>query len=448
MAIIIPSKNIYEPEVSKINDNFFTKIDATVTHIEDKIQFGDAVHNYEGAIGVKTVFENEKKSGTFVLDSGTLGFRTDYAYMNNEVKRYEVEVTVPILQKNKYILKLLDNPDEIAYTVSGYYSRGTASAEVTWARENSYIGDITTIENEKDSSFQSNLNIPEEQVVFSHPFNSVKIYGVENLKPIVEVKKSNSLDAYIIKINMVVAFDITALVASTVRIAETSSQASGTFETFNGTNISITIEANTMGIDISKKTVTINNEGITSAKVKSISVEENELIQTNSGYLSPNGLANDIVYKEALTRYIGGLETMTIRCPIANYYKSENDYTAVATDELAITPYYGIKGYDTVPTFMLDASEFSQNHVLSENGEADAKIPIYLPMTFQLHDVVMPMSYNKWNADIQQWEDQPRSYTQSGDPKLFEVVGIQYVSGGSTWQILNLIEFQNSARIT
>ena len=57
-----------------------------------------------------------------------------------------------------------------------------------------------------------------------------------------------------------------------------------------------------------------------------------------------------------------------------------------------------------------------------------------LPMSFRLHDEVIPMIYGANGEDV------PMSRKQDGSPKVFEVVGSNIIYDGAVWQELTLQE--------
>ena len=150
----------------------------------------------------------------------------------------------------------------------------------------------------------------------------------------------------------------------------------------------ITINGDTIGIDLQENTVYINGE--TAKKVHS--VDGNELMQTSNYYQSTDTNAITMAFTETQTDYAKGKETATIRCSICDYYDYDSGDKVISID--------------------------------NSTGK----------MSFKMYDQVIPMVYG---ADRQ---DHPMSTYQDGSAKVFQVLGSNIYYDGAVWQELSLQE--------
>lgn len=150
----------------------------------------------------------------------------------------------------------------------------------------------------------------------------------------------------------------------------------------------ITFYGNTIGIDLTDKTVYINEE-----KAKKVhSVDGNELMQTSNYYQSTDTNAIKIAFTNTLSDYANGKETATIRCSISDYYEYDSGDKVIWID---------------------NSTE---------------------KMSFKIGDQVIPMVYG---AD---GKDHPMSLYKNGNPKVFQVIGTKIYYDGAVWQELSLQE--------
>ena len=155
--------------------------------------------------------------------------------------------------------------------------------------------------------------------------------------------------------------------------------------------VSISIYGNTIGINLQNGEVKYEGNYPFSISLK------NELLQ-NSG-TTINEETNEsiptsnFIIDKILNQYSKGKETATILCSIADYYD-------------------------------LGGARRISTHLVG------------LPMTFQEHDIVMPMVYTN-KGDV------PMSLNQDGSAKEFQVVQVEMIYDGAVWQKLTLQEYVN-----
>ena len=159
---------------------------------------------------------------------------------------------------------------------------------------------------------------------------------------------------------------------------------SGAYENYIPKSISITLYGDTIGIALTDGSVTYG-----SGKHPH-SLSRNELLQ-DSGKVLDKSITQHLA-DNVLSEYAIGKETATLRCDISDYYDHESGEKVISISD---------------PN---------------------------LPMSFRLHDKVIPMVFGA------NGQDQPMSKYKDGSPKQFEVVGTNLLYDGAVWQEISLQE--------
>lgn len=186
--------------------------------------------------------------------------------------------------------------------------------------------------------------------------------------------------------------------------------------------------------------------------------------------------AISVSYKKTQEKYKTGKETATIRCSISDYYEygkpqsihsmTKNiKQTINVTDNVQVSftssvvsstisvslkngKPYTVDAY--VEVIYKRASGISSKATLRiKKGETTSKAiytatniksiehysaRISFDMVFSTHDKVVPMVYGV------NGQDKPLSVYKDGTPKVFNVLGVEFLYDGAVWQILNLQE--------
>lgn len=436
MAILIPSKNIYDKQNPKVRDNIIERIEVGAIEVVPDNEYETSVYNEK----LKYVEQNDTVSQDDIeVDYNIFkGFPTGGEFIYGEAIAYAQitgiyfsgTIKIPKVKDNNFISKIYasvkkENDQtipEVKYSSNcvkkpaNFYAQGTVYGEVV----NGISKDDVTINKNsikrtpiKTTPSKTRLSIPIEAESFAEGSETFEDYD-GNTKTITVSKKIsiefkdektnlNNLEVREVIIDNIeyYAFDFKILCgaiidkASSINFMENEGdnprdiEFNGESEFYTPETVEFTVYGNTIGIDLQDKTVYINGE--TAKKVHS--VDGNELMQTTN-YIKETG-ENAIVkmYGDTQLAYSRGKETATIRCSISDYY----DYDDTTKKLIAID---------------------------NSTGK----------MTFKIGDQVIPMVYG---ADRQ---DRPMSLYQDGSAKVFQVLGTNIYYDGAVWQELSLQE--------
>lgn len=417
MAIVIPSKNIYQKENPKVRDNVIERVEVNAVEVVPDNEYETPVESIILQDGFFSTAENSYIIGGSALMSGSglyQSYNNAISYVSAMAKYNRCVVKIPLLKNNFYINSLLlgvdkDDKPNIKYNVSGTIKKGTATATI----KRTGIEDTSVnIEN-----IQKNEGI-EEQTIFdikSKIENPIEYGGVisiakanatisvseGNLKEIenAEIITENNIEYYQLTLTILCSVDNVKIGATGPYIypanANTSYEGVGTYEEYTPTKLEITIYGNTIGIDLQDKTVYINGE--TQKKVHSF--DGNELMQTTNYIKDTGEPAIEKMYGDTQLAYSRGKETATIRCSISDYYE--------------------------------------------ENGEKKISIDKSTGrMSFKIGDKIIPMVYTSGGVD------RAMSNYQDGSPKVFEVLGVRKYYDGAVWQELSSQEVAKNEEVS
>lgn len=308
MAIIIPSKNIYDNQNPKIRDNVIERIEVGAVEVVPDNEYETTVYNgtFENifSIGVNQNDTEIKVDG--------YGYIAYISYVEAIPQYGNIEnLDVAILKNNHYIEKLLlgkdknENPNINISFIGNIYkgkatqqrtsstSSGTNIQEVVYQeptyKENGVRYELPelTISNTVDSGnglyvATASLNVNNETNLVNLTAKKITIqnieyFRIENLKVLCGLKFA--------KIGKILSFTNPDNFGTYTL--------EGEYEEYIPTQIEITIYGNTIGIDLTDKTVYINGE--TAKKVHS--VDGNELMQTTNYY---------VIYENPIFVTVGG----------------------------------------------------------------------------------------------------------------------------------------------
>lgn len=421
MAIIIPSKNIYEKENNKVRDNLIDKLEIGAKRVVPNNEYEVPIHN----TNVKLEYTNEeidaKIDNEFVkvqdkYDANNKFYNYAYAGVESELRYKAGTIEIPVVQKTKYISKLT----KLTNTINGetieqpiqFSVRGNRVAKAYWAKwkytkpdknevydfvelsEEQYINNHFTKLDEKGVVLDfPNTPITETISTGNAPYNA---YASAS-----SVSHTNSISYELSedKTKFVINYDIMTYFRCKRGRGSYQSTTDSDFikdlglhsdYLYEGETLEITIYGNTIGINLEDNTITIGK-----GNQHPFSIDGNELLQT-SNYIQEQGSetksnAIETDYGNTLTSYQNGKETATILCSISDYYDEE-----------------GTKA-------------------ISINNDTDK-------MVFRMYDEVIPMVYGS------DGKDRPMSKYNDGTAKKFRVLGVEPIYDGAVWQRLTLQE--------
>lgn len=401
MAIIIPSKNIYEKQNPKILKNVIEKLEINANQVEPLNEFNISVFNcvetLDGLLDKEYNYYDEEAK--FKEHTTSLG-DTFYGGVFAGIKalRKKIELTIPKLLKNKYIEYLntgkdQDGNDQWNYNIEYKESTGRVTAECTIYDTNLGQTIITSKNFDYENSVLRKGKIPKSEVSATIRLGS-NLDGID-----VSVKKSvnseNNLkilettgEFFKVEVEFLCGIELYYGTSNIYYENQNIVTMEGFCEKYEPISVEITIYGNTVGIDLQEKTIKVYEQGHENAK-NVFSIDNNELIQTTNYYDDTvNEKENSLIknYNTTLAEYQNGKETAEILCSISNYY-DESGKGKISTEEAT------------------------------------------LPMTFNIGDEVVPMVMNSLGKDI------PMSKS-----KTFEVVGVDFIYDGAVWQKLTLLQ--------
>lgn len=415
MAIIIPSKSIYgEKENPKVLDNLIERIEVGAVEVLSDNDYETPVYNEKFLNNLQT--QKEDKTGELGYDyNGVSGARyRSWALISSSQSFFTVDLAIPKVKNNKYISKIFNKKKEngenwIGVNIAYQLKKGNATARVTDI-EYEYRAEMASyslgeIQKQEPTTIEDGVGtIPNADTKYEYTANEAQIGSEATaISTITFVEKSNistidydDTDPNYIKFNGVKILSSSKTTTLDYGVSTNSSDGTpskitltGEYIDYEAVSIEITIYGNTIGIDLTDKTVYIN--GQTSKKVHS--VDGNELMQTTN-YIEQNGEkinAIEKMYGETQVGYARGKETAKIRCSISDYYDENN------------------------------------NKVISIDKSTGR-------MSFNEGDKVIPMVYGA------NGQDKPMSYDSNGNAKVFNVLGVKKYCNGAVWQELSLQE--------
>lgn len=321
MAIIIPSKNIYEKKNEKIRDNVIGQIEVNATEVEVVNDYGEIVAN--------------EKITQFIVDDGTnasdesLKYDREVNYLSssdtyvynlisaayceyNTFKKTNITLKIPVLLKNKYIEKILyglsaNGEYNIKYSLYGKTETGVASSTFKYSHSSAWETDGYKVKVKKgDISYSNATAETESTIVLPRELNYTHTYAWEvdhsvtldvtasstindvNTtigSAIPSIKKENGVEYF--KLNFDILCGVTTVTLGGGVDATDSGELvlsgditmRGTYTKYTPTQIEVTVYGITIGIDLNEKTVYIPEN----ASAKNVfSMDNNELLQTTN----------------------------------------------------------------------------------------------------------------------------------------------------------------------
>ena len=408
MAILIPSKNIYEKQNPKVRDNVIDIVEVDAKQVSIVRQEKENVYDATILFDANTVIAIEDKGGNFKIEKNTLTepYTCLLSYVGiYDCKKVKIKVEIPRVRNNKYIKNIeyykKENADEPEIELSVQGEKLTGDIKATY----SYTGNIPY----QDTLITTNIEYINET------YKTPQQYSIPT---IVEHAYKNGSDSITSSINFgdngniaettptitkdKITFDFEIYVGFTTikygdfflypQVGGNERTVGGIYEKYVPKEIKLSFYGDTIGIDLTDKTVYIN--GQTAKKVHS--VDGNELMQTDNYLLDSGKSAIEKMYGDTQLEYALGKETATIRCSIADYYEADKDGNK--TDEKVIS---------------------------TDNSTGK--------MCFDIGDIVVPMVYGADGVD------RPMSKA-NGHFKSFKVLGTKIYYDGAVWQEISLQE--------
>ena len=484
MAIIIPSKNIYEINNQKVVDNEVDNIEVNAKSVLDVSEYDVTVYEQDIVNEKKTTYEETQSAwGAWVYynpHAVVVGLRVLVEYRNCDIK-------IPIKNvQNTAITSInygsVDEKPQINVRVYGTKRTGIAKSTCVWQTD--YTNNIGAYSINWDDIFIE--NIKEERVDFqlqSRFENSYKDtlagykieasavvnLGAEHVGNYGVVQPEKTEDYFIFKNMRIMCGTKTIKLTTSLNDEDfitippngTTAPMSGEYEEYIPQIVELTFKGDTISIDLQDETVKIGDGQHV------YSFEGNELMQSNPQKM-PYGIS--------IGRQIGSSADSSIRYYLYSHdefledliegdiLKAENGDTAEAVNFSS----YGLviktnansefANMSLVPATMIvtrttkSATTLAYTKVLHEwqSGKEVATIkcaidkygenidPATSNMTFHIGDTVIPYVMG---AD---GHDKPMSLYADKTPKEFNVIGKGIIADGEIMQELTLQEIQKN----
>lgn len=353
MAIRIPSAKTYNRQNPKVRDNVVERIEVGAVEVVPNNEYETPVYNSQQIVdksAMKAMSTIQRNTvGNVISYSGMgSGFSCNIASIEVfDIKTIHLSISIKKIQKNSLVSKIYYEKDnegnnQIKYSIFGKTNKGTCSQSITWSQPSGvWVGEgEATFSNYGKISFTEDTIGQEENRIdlySTFSYTKEKEYSnsavtsnftpqdVSNVTSFVELE-----DMYLIDIDFVVSMKVAKLggFGDTITNGGYNTTLTGTYEEYIPTEIEITVYGNTIGIDLTDKTVYINGE----AQKKVHSVEGNELMQTSNYLLDSGAKAIETMYGATQKEYERGKETATIRCSIGDYYDYKSGEKVISAD--------------------------------------------------------------------------------------------------------------------
>jgi hypothetical protein len=304
MAIRIPSKNIYgSPQNPKVRDNVIERIEVGAVEVVPDNEYETPVYS-ENFFVTQNLIEkntlNREIVGEIITTGADIGINAIWV-ANAEISNQKIlnkTITIPKIKENKWISSLKKGSNQqIKYTVYGNVQEGNCLQRISWAIPDGLLNNpikpnFTKVEDIVFTPF-TNENTGLTFDYYSDIISSYKgtPHSTFNEREISATLKPNNISKVIsfqenenevvISIDIMAAITVSKLGGSSYKEGVNGTVIlSGVYEKYIPTEIEITVYGNTIGIDLTEKTVYINGE--TAKKVHSI--DGNELMQTSNYY--------------------------------------------------------------------------------------------------------------------------------------------------------------------
>lgn len=377
MAILIPSKNIYEQQNKKVLDNKIDGIEVNGKKATNNTTLQE-YFNYSTANSLDVDTDGDwgmhlpKLGGEVSPAENTEYFWTEYKGISTSIYKAWQMFPFEISPKNHFAKNItLENLDKnlvfsithdwVAGDTNGSFQKNNdLSRQITsnyiFSCQNATMFSTTILEEKPTQDNISNLILELDKQYAGYAYSYVYFEELTN----------NKIKGYFL-----------------FCIGADERYADGTLETAK--------YAKTSSVSIKMRIGDIEEEDITIKQGDKVnfSIGNNELLQITNKF-------NDVISKltqNILNAYSKGKETATLLCSISDYY---------------------------------DYNERSKKIIAIDNSTEK--------MTFKEHDIVIPMVFGA------NGEDKPMSLNKDGSPKEFMVLGTKIFYDGAVWQELYLQE--------
>lgn len=310
MAIIIPSKNIYSIQNPKIIDNAIDNVRVEETLVSKKNEYD--VEIYRSSFDIDNpsrIYETEPSHSVSLKDSDANSVTYLARYSHYKTYYLDLSFSIPKLQKNKYVSKVLNDYDEngkwnVKYSVYGDVF--TANSSALYKNVNGI--NTGTFANYTIEEFKKS----EEGVLFDFPngFPNSKYTGLS---------LTEYPEYYYMSGTIWIGWyeEILEGTNGGSQYSKYDIEMTGTAKDYRPSRLELTILGNIIGIEISNQTITYGTGE------KPYSLNGNELLQ--HGTTSNSKPIGEDLSNKITDQYSQGNETVTLLCSIGEYKNNEGN---------------------------------------------------------------------------------------------------------------------------
>lgn len=414
MAIIIPSKNIYDKQNPKVRDNVIERIEVGAVEVVHDNEYETPVYNESIKSGWNTddIEEKAQQAQQNTSSESITKWARAVSYISLKPTYLQAKIFIPKTRDNKFINKIYHSYKEdettkekvpdIKITVFSDKYEGNATADGYYDFKQDDNGTGATVSNitTNYSSTPSDVSSPLEPI-FSYTHDNDVLDATANLdyelkETILTPTFDDTTDAnnYIIEFNCLVGYEQVLLGGETSGTSiffppsEGELSLSGTCIKYIPKQVEITIYGNKIGIELTDKTIYMPEMDATSKKVHSI--DRNELMQTSNYFLQKEkDLIENIDYTITNEEIAGGdlsAIKITLLQPIntmvvVEYEIDEEKYKSIIPpNQLDLIISFDARGYGeinlvyTVNNIPQLQNLFNQVQKMYKNGKETATI--------------------------------------------------------------------------
>ena len=333
MAIIIPSKNIYEINNQKVVDNEVDKIEVSAKNAsiisDTKIVYNERINSSAKDDDKQSHYTHNERT---ISGMGTQNY-TAVAYVEETPKYDTVTITIPKHIGNAGVLRILtganeDGIENIKYSLRGTTKKGNVTGTSVCASsvvsgvsfESIALNEPTNVETKTDTQYSFSPNV---DYTYDFHFAGAEQTTVSATENFVLSNKSNTLTAqtrdsvdgenFIIDLIFLSGTIIKKVGGGGLYVlgGSTNINLSGGYEEYIPTQIDVSFYGDTISLDLQEKTVKIGDGQHV------YSFNGNELMQkTNTPTIEET-------YNNVIKEWRNGKECATLLCAIDNYYEKE-----------------------------------------------------------------------------------------------------------------------------
>lgn len=291
MAIIIPSKNIYNKDNDKVRDNVVDRIEVSAVAVLPSNEYETPVYNLSN----NDDFERRANVADFKSSSSSTGQGTythtlGASYLSLQPQFANFKLIIPKVKNNKLIEKILyqDNKIGVSIFLKKYTGTGTGFAQRTNYINPTSISNLqyqiseitgTTSMDDPILTYENNVGVSPSIVTLLNKINSDVISDTLN-SPIYKEDENN----FYLEFNVFVGYEQYNLLgansfpSANASFASADVYLSGEWVKYVPQKVEITIYGNTIGIDLNDTPIYVPDVRGSNP----LSVDGNELMQTQN----------------------------------------------------------------------------------------------------------------------------------------------------------------------